>query len=113
MPAVLTTAASITCPHAPGRVPPPAPAQTVLFIMGEPVITAAGLASMVIVGCADSSRKPPTPCTKVVRLPQSKKLFIQGSPALLAGSGKALKPPLPFPPGASLRAEDTASHVFA
>ncbi|MFF4602776.1 hypothetical protein ACFY12_08490 [Streptomyces sp. NPDC001339] len=100
---VLTTSASITCLHPPGRVLPPPPAQTVLFIKGEPALTAANLVSMSIVGCADSY----TPCTKVAQLAESKKLFVQGEPVLLAGAGKAL------PTGGSVRASGTASALFA
>lgn len=64
MPAVLTTASTLLCPHG-GQIVAE-PSQTLLTVDGRPVLLRADLLGPVLIGCP--LKPPATPCVKILSI---------------------------------------------
>jgi hypothetical protein len=79
---LLTVGATVTCPHQ-GRAAPQ-PAQSRVFVTGQPVDTIADLYP--IVGCPLNVSGKPQPCLTIRWATPATRVLVNGSPALLQSS---------------------------
>lgn len=99
MPGVLITSDTMACKVGQGTVGVSGASK--LVVSGTAVLTADGVNGKEVTGCAPPGSPPPPPCTKASLLTgQSTKLFVAGSPVLLAQTTAqgAATPPHPIGP---------------
>lgn len=84
MPAVLTTADTLTCKIGQGTVKVQGAAK--LIAGGNPVLTQAGVLGKPVSACAPPGTPPPPPCTAVATIASgiATKLLVASSPVLLS-----------------------------
>lgn len=109
MPAVLTKGDTLKCTVGQGTVQ--STGADKLVVAGHKVLTQAGVAGKSIFGCAPSGSPPPPTCTTVSSITSgvSTKLFVGGSPVLLAGMAATPDQPHPIGPATAGQSKLIAS----